>query len=89
MIKYIPMEINNIVQEEIKKMLKEQSELLGLAELGDYLSRTEPNMTPEDGVEFIKQNANPNDYEAIRKFFREQTGTDLQILGNGKFAFKL
>jgi hypothetical protein len=47
------MEINNIVQEEIKKMLKEQSELLGIAELGDYLSRTEPNMTPEDGVEFI------------------------------------
>ena len=80
------MEINNIVQEEIKKMLKEQSELLGIAELGDYLSRTEPNMTPEDGVEFIKQNAT-ND-EEVRKFFREQTGTDLQILGNGKFAFK-
>ena len=80
------MEINNIVEEEIKKMLKEQSELLGIAELGDYLSRTEPNMTTEDGVEFIKQNAT-ND-EEVRKFFREQTGTDLQILGNGKFAFK-
>jgi hypothetical protein len=81
--------IKNIIKEEIQNIVSESvGEMMGIAELGEMISRTEPNMTPEEGVEFIKQNANPNDNEAIRKFFREQTGTDLQILGNGKFAFK-
>jgi hypothetical protein len=85
----IAMELNNIVQEEIKKMINESSELLGLAELGEYLSRVDPNLTLENTQGILQQEYQQGGDEAVRKFFYEQSnGIDLQILGRGKYAFK-
>ncbi|MFA5207351.1 MAG: hypothetical protein WC428_01725 [Candidatus Paceibacterota bacterium] len=72
-----------------KLNLQEAPELLGIPELADYLSRVDPNLTPEDMQGMMQQEYQQGGDEAIRKFFYEQSkGIDLQILGRGKYAFK-
>jgi hypothetical protein len=64
-------------------------QLLTIADLGEYVSRAEPNLTPEDATGLLQQEYQSGGDEAVIKMFKEiSLGTDLQILGRGKYAFK-
>jgi hypothetical protein len=72
-----------------KLNLQETPELLTIATLGEYMSRTDPNLTPEDGTALLQQEYQTGGDEAVVKMFKEVSlGTDLQILGKGKYSFK-
>lgn len=72
-----------------KLNLQEAPQLLTIADLGEYISRTDPNLTPEDGTAILQQEYQDGGDEAVAKMFKEiSLGTDLQILGRGKYAFK-
>lgn len=64
-------------------------QLLTLADLGEYVSRAEPKMTPEEATGLLQQEFQSGGDEAVVKMFKEiALGTNLQILGRGKYAFK-
>ncbi len=64
-------------------------QMLTIADLGEFMSRTDPNLTPEDATGLLQQEYQTGGDEAVAKMFREVSmGTDLQILGRGKYAFK-
>jgi hypothetical protein len=72
-----------------KLNLQEAPELLTMVTLGEYMSRTDPNLTPEDATALLQKEYQTGGDEAVAKMFREVSlGTDLQILGRGKYAFK-
>ena len=72
-----------------KLNLQESPQLLTIADLGEYISRTDPNLTPEDGTALLQQEYQQGGDEAVAKMFKEiSLGTDLQVLGRGKYAFK-
>ena len=82
--------ITTIIKEEMNSFLKENSgELLGIPEVAEMLSRVDPNLTPEDVQGLLQQEYQNGGDDAVRKFFYEMSqGTDLQILGRGKYAIK-
>ena len=82
--------IKNIVKEEIQNMVSESvGEMMGIPEVAEMLSRVDPNLTLEDMQGMLQQEYQQGGDEAVRKFFYEATkGTDLQILGRGKYALK-
>jgi hypothetical protein len=82
--------IKTIVNEVIQEILNEDvGELMGLPEIAEMLSRVDPNLTPDDMLGFLQQEYQQGGDEAVRKFFYEMSqGTDLQILGRGKYALK-
>ena len=82
--------IKAIIKEEVLGMVKENvGELMGIPEVAEMLSRVDPNLTPEDMQGMLQQEYQEGGDEAVRKFFYEMSkGTDLQILGRGKYALK-
>lgn len=82
--------IKNIVKEEVLNMVKENvGEMMGIPEVAEMLSRVDPNLTPEDMQGMLQQIYQDEGDEGVRKFFYGATkGTDLQILGRGKYALK-
>ena len=77
----------NFKQDNLQEWGTEQ--LLTLADLGEYISRVDPNLTPEDTVGILQQEYQTGGDEAVVKMFKEVSlGTDLQILGKGKYSFK-
>jgi len=87
----IIMSIESIIKEEMLKFsLQESTELLGIPELAEYLSRVDPEkVIPEEMQGMLQQEYTEGGDEAVRKFFYEMTkGIDLNILGRGKYAFK-
>jgi hypothetical protein len=85
------MKIEDIVDDEAQGMIKEwgTEQMLTIADLGEYMSRAEPNITPEDGAALLQQEFQNGGDEAVVKMFKEVSlGTNLQILGRGKYAFK-
>jgi hypothetical protein len=85
------MKIEDIVDDEAEGMIREwgTEQLLTIADLGEYMSRVDPNLTPEDGTALLQQEFQTGGDEAVVKMFKEVSlGTDLQILGRGKYAFK-
>ena len=85
------MKIEDIVDDEAENLIREwgTEQLLTIADLGEYMSRAEPNLTPEDGTALLQQEFQTGGDEAVVKMFKEVAlGTDLQILGRGKYAFK-
>lgn len=82
--------IDTIIREEIQNIVNENiGELMGIPEVAEILSRVDPNLTPEDMVGMLQQEYQQGGDEAVRKFFYEMSqGTDLQILGRGKYALK-
>jgi hypothetical protein len=72
-----------------KSDLQESSEMLGIADLAEFLSRVSPNVTQEGWQEVLQDMYQQEGDEGVRNMFRELTkGTDLQILGRGKYALK-
>ena len=68
---------------------EEAPELLTIPVLGEYMSRTDPNLTPEDATALLQQEYQTGGDEAVVKMFKEiSLGTNLQVLGRGKYAFK-
>lgn len=64
-------------------------QILTIADLGEFMSRTDPNLTPEDATGLLQQEYMTGGDEAVAKMFKEVSmGTDLQILGRGKYVFK-
>jgi hypothetical protein len=64
-------------------------QMLTIADLGEYISRAEPNLSPEEGAELLQKEFQEGGDEAVVKMFKEVAlGTDLQILGRGKYAFR-
>jgi hypothetical protein len=64
-------------------------QMLTIADLGEYISRAEPNMTPQEAAELLQQEFQTGGDAAVVKMFKEVAlGTDLQVLGRGKYAFK-
>ena len=84
------MNVEDIINEEmIKFSIQESTELLGIPEVAEMLSRVDPNLTPEDMHGMLQQEYQEGGDEAVRKFFYDMSrGTDLQILGRGKYALK-
>ena len=82
--------ITTIIKEEMNNLLNENpGELLGIPEVAEMLSRVDPNLTPEDVQGLLQQEYQSGGDDAVRKFFYEMSqGTDLQILGRGKYALK-
>jgi len=78
-----------IIKEEMQGMLNEVGDLLGIADLAEFLSRVSPNMSKEDWQGALQDMFQNEGDEGVRKMFYELTkGTDLQILGRGKYAIK-
>ena len=78
-----------IIKEEMQGVLNEIGDLLGIADLGEFLSRVSPNMSKEDWQGALQDMYQQEGDEGVRKMFYELTkGTDLQILGRGKYALK-
>ena len=79
-----------IIKEEIQNILKENpGELLGIPDLAEFLTRVDPNVNQEEMQGVMQQEYQKGGDDAVRKFFYEMTkGTDLQILGRGKYALK-
>lgn len=64
-------------------------ELLGIPDLAEFLTRVDPNVNQEEMQGVMQQEYQEGGDDAVRKFFYEMTkGTDLQILGRGKYALK-
>jgi hypothetical protein len=82
--------IKDIVKEELRNMVYEDvGELMGIPEVAEMLSRAEPKMSPEEMLGLVQQEYQDGGDEAVRKLFKEiSLGTDLQILGRGKYALK-
>lgn len=82
--------IKIIIKEEMRDILKENpGELMGISELAEMLSRVSPNVNQESWQEVLQDMYQGNGDEGVRNMFYELTkGTDLQILGRGKYAFK-
>jgi len=72
-----------------KLNLQETSEMLGISDLAELLERMKPDVTQSAWQDFLQQLYQEEGDEEIRKFFYGATkGTDLQILGRGKYALK-
>lgn len=82
--------IMNIIKQEVRELLNENfNELMGIPEVAEMLSRVDPSLTPEDVQSMLQREYQNDGDEAVRKFFYEMSqGTDLQILGKGKYAIK-
>lgn len=82
--------IKEIIKEEVQGIVNENvGELMGIPEVAEMLSRVDPNLTPEDMQGMLQQEYQEGGDEAVRKMFYEMSqGTDLQILGRGKYALK-
>lgn len=81
--------ITTIIREEMGEFLKENFDVLGMPEVAEMLSRVDPNLTAEDLLGMLQQEYQNDGDEAVRKFFYDMSqGTDLQILGRGKYAIK-
>ena len=82
-------DIKTIVNEEMQGMLNEVGDLLGIADLAEFLSRVSPNMSQENWQDALQDMYQQEGNEGVRKMFYELTkGSDLQILGRGKYALK-
>jgi len=82
--------IKTIIKEEMQDILSENpGELMGIPELAEMLSRVSPNVNQESWQEVLQDMYQEKGDEGVRNMFYELTkGTDLQILGRGKYAFK-
>ena len=77
----------NLKQDQMD--LQEAPELLTIANLAEYLARVSPNVSKEEWEETLQNTYQEEGDEGVRKMFYELTkGSDLQILGRGKYAFK-
>jgi len=83
------MKIDSAIQEEVQNFVNETGDLLGIVDLAEFLTRVDPNVHQEDMQGMLQQEYQNGGDEAVRKFFYEMSnGTDLQILGRGKYALK-
>jgi hypothetical protein len=83
------MKIGDIVDDEAQSIQEDVGQLMGIPEVAEMLSRVDPNLTPEDMQGLLQQEYQEGGDEAVRKMFYEMSqGTDLQILGRGKYALK-
>ncbi len=82
--------IKTIIIEEVLDIVKESvGELLGISQLADYLSRMKPEITEDVWQDLLQEIYRDEGDSGVKNFFYGATkGTDLQILGKGKYALK-
>ena len=82
--------VKTIIIEEVLDVVKESvGELLGISQLADYLSRMKPDVTEDVWQDILQQIYQDEGDGGVKNFFYGATkGTDLQILGKGKYALK-
>jgi hypothetical protein len=78
------MKINTIIQEEIQNLF--ETELMGLPELAEYLSRTGNDFNVM--LDILKQEYYNGGDEAVKEVFKSGTGINIDTIGKGKYVFK-